>query len=118
MISGFLIHSGSRYFGWNPFLAVHAFTMGGIGVITLSMMARVSLGHTGRGIHEPPPKLALALTMIVIGVLFRGFFPLAWTEAYTIWIAIAQALWIAAFGIFLILYFPILTRPRIDGLPD
>jgi len=55
--------------------------------------------------------------MIVIGVLFRGFFPLAWPEAYTIWIAIAQALWIAAFGIFLILYFPILTRPRIDGLP-
>jgi uncharacterized protein involved in response to NO len=31
-----------------PTLALHAFTMGGIGVITLGMMARVSLGHTGR----------------------------------------------------------------------
>ena len=117
MISGFLIHAGSHHFGWNPFLAVHAFAMGGIGVITLSMMARVSLGHTGRSIHEPPPKLAVALTMIVIGVFFRVFFPLAWPQDYRLWIGIAQALWIGAFGVYLILYFPILTRPRIDGLP-
>ena len=36
---------------------------------------------------------------------------------YLTWIALAQVFWILVFGIFLLLYYPILTRPRIDGLP-
>ena len=117
MISGFLLHTGNHYFGWNPFLAVHAFAMGGIGLISLSMMARVSLGHSGRSIHEPPSILTYALAMLISGVIFRVFFPLLWPEEYLTWIALAQVFWILAFGIFLLLYYPILTRPRIDGLP-
>ena len=116
MISGFLLHAGNRYFGWNPFLAVHAFAMGGIGLISLSMMARVSLGHSGRSIHEPPSNLTYALALLISGVIFRVFFPLLWSEEYLTWIALAQVFWILAFGIFLLLYYPILTRPRIDGL--
>ena len=117
MISGFLLHAGTRYFGWNPFLAVHAFAMGGIGLISLSMMARVSLGHSGRSIHEPPSNLTYALALLISGVIFRVFFPLLWPEEYLTWIALAQVFWILAFGIFLLLYYPILTSPRIDGLP-
>ena len=117
MISGFLLHAGNRYFGWNPFLAVHAFAMGGIGLISLSMMARVSLGHSGRSIHEPPSNLTYALALLISGIIFRVFFPLVSPEEYLTWIALAQVFWILAFGIFLLLYYPILTRSRIDGLP-
>ena len=81
------------------------------------MMAWVSLGHSGRSIHEPPSNLIYALALLISGVIFRVFFPLLWPEEYLIWIALAQVFWILAFGIFLLLYYPILTRPRIDGLP-
>ena len=118
MISGFLLHAGNRYFGWNPFLALHSFAMGGIGLISLSMMARVSLGHRGRTIHECPSNLTYALALLISGVIFfRVFSPLLWPEEYLTWITLAQVFWILAFGIFLLLYYPILTRPRIDGLP-
>ena len=90
---------------------------GWIGLISLSMMARVSLGHSGRSIHEPPSILTYALAMLISGIIFRVFFPLVSPEEYLTWIALAQVFWILAFGIFLLLYFPILTRPRIDGLP-
>ena len=116
MISGFLLHAGTLYLGWNPFLAVHAFVMGGIGLISLSMMARVSLGHSGRSIHEPPSNLTYALALLISGIIFRVFFPLLWPEEYLTWITLAQMFWILSFGIFLLLYYPILTRPRIDGL--
>ena len=116
MISGFLLHAGNRYFGWNTFLAVHAFAMGGIGLISLSMMAQVSLGHSGSSIHEPPSNLTYALALLICGIIFRVFFPLVSPEEYLTWIALAQVFWILAFGIFLLLYYPILTRPRIDGL--
>ena len=39
LVSGFLLHAFSRDFGWNPFLSLHTFAAGGIGVITMSMMA-------------------------------------------------------------------------------
>ena len=35
----------------NKSLSVHAITVGGIGLMSLSMMTRVSLGHTGRPIQ-------------------------------------------------------------------
>ena len=87
---GFSAPCRKRYFGWNPFLAVHAFAMGGIGLISLSMMARVSLGHSGRSIHEPPSNLTYALALLICGIIFRVFFPLLWPEEYLTWIALAR----------------------------
>ena len=40
---------------------IHAFTVGGIGVLTLGMMARVSLGHTGR-----PLKVSAAMALAFV----------------------------------------------------
>lgn len=34
-------------------IAVHAFTVGGIAVLTLGIMSRVSLAHTGRNVYAP-----------------------------------------------------------------
>jgi len=94
---------------------IHAFSYGGIGLMTLSMMARVSLGHTGRNVQEPPHAMTLAFVAIMVGTVCRVLLPLIAPAHYPSWIALSQILWIIAFLIFTILYAPILIKPRIDG---
>jgi len=96
--------------------ALHAFTAGGIGVLTLGMMARVSLGHTGRML-EPVPLMTLAFVAINLAALIRVALPLVFPEAYAMGMAAAGLVWMAAFGLFAAIYAPILLRPRVDGKP-
>ncbi|MGE5320708.1 MAG: NnrS family protein [Hyphomicrobiaceae bacterium] len=96
--------------------ALHAFTAGAIGVLTLGMMARVSLGHTGRQL-EPPPVMTLAFAAINLAALIRVALPLAYPAAYAQILAAAGLVWIGAFGVFATVYAPMLLRPRVDGKP-
>ncbi|MDX2464212.1 MAG: NnrS family protein, partial [Porticoccus sp.] len=50
IIAGFVLHASAYFLNTDPMLAVHAFAYGGVGMITLGMMARISLGHTGRDV--------------------------------------------------------------------
>ncbi len=101
----------------SPFLAVHAFAVGGVGLATIGMMSRVSLGHSGRNIRNPPKLTTFALCAMVLGFVVRVGFPLFAPQQYLLWVALSQALWIAAFSLFLLAYFSVLVRPRIDGQP-
>lgn len=94
----------------------HAFTVGGIGVLTLGMMARVSLGHTGRALKAARP-VAFAFVLINLAAVVRGLLPIIFPQRLPEFVALAGALWVAAFSIFFLIYFPILTQPRIDGRP-
>lgn len=96
--------------------ALHAFTAGGIGVLTLGMMARVSLGHTGRML-EPAPVMTLAFVAVNLAALIRVVLPLFFPAAYAQGMAAAGLVWVAAFGVFVVVYAPMLLRPRIDGKP-
>ena len=100
-----------------PTLSIHAFVFGGIGVLTLGMMSRVSLGHTGRNVQEPPAGLSVAFILLLAGAVIRVILPLVLPAEYTLWVALSQLCWILAFGMFLVLFFPILVSPRIDGRP-
>jgi len=117
MILGFALKFAVFMFGVSPSLAVHAFTVGGIGLMTLGMMSRVSLGHTGRDISQPPSGIGLMFAMLSLGAVVRVIFPLLAGEHYQLWIALSQGLWIAAFSLFLYRYSSILLRPRVDGRP-
>lgn len=97
-------------------LATHALTLGGIGVMTLGMMARVALGHTGRAM-EPHKIIVLAFALLNLGALVRVCGPLALPENYFIIIHLSSGFWILAFLLFSIIYLPILLKPRIDGKP-
>lgn len=102
--------------GWiNPLLAVHAFAYGGIGMITIGMMARVSLGHTGRNVFNHPKILGLLFASLFIGALVRVVAPMIAPNDYRLWIGLAQILWVIAFGGFCWHYVPMLVMPRIDG---
>lgn len=97
-----------------PFIATHAFTAGGIGVLTLGMMARVSLGHSGRPLAIGK-RMTTAFVVINLAAFCRVFG--VWVlPAHTLrFFEISSALWLVAFAIFLVKYSPILTRPRLDG---
>lgn len=97
-----------------PIIATHAFTAGGVGVLTLGMMARVSLGHTGR-----PLTVGKAMTSAFVAINLAAFcrvFGVWLLPAHTMrFFEVSAALWLVAFGVFLIKYTPILMRPRLDG---
>ena len=108
--TGFLLFAASLWLDRLWFPALHAFAVGGIGLVTLSMMTRVSLGHTGRSVHQPPRLMPLFLLLVVIATLVRIVLPPVLPDFYSRWMALAQLLWIGAFAGFVALYLPILTR--------
>ncbi|MEX2481211.1 MAG: NnrS family protein [Gammaproteobacteria bacterium] len=113
--AGFVLYALA---GWLPIprtLALHAFAAGGIGLTTLAMMARVALGHTGRDIRQPPRSVGWALGLLLGSVVTRVGMPLLMPASYVVVIAVSQALWIAAFVVFVAAYAPILLAPRVDG---
>lgn len=112
---GFLLLAINVFLNLSNVTVIHAFSVGGIGLIILSMIARVTLGHTGRNIQNPPPIVRISLIIIIIGTVLRVIAPLLIGNYYVFWMASAQMLWIVAFSIFLITYLPMLTGPRVDG---
>jgi uncharacterized protein involved in response to NO len=115
LVLGFALKAAVPLVAVSPLLALHAFAYGGIGLFTLGMMTRVTLAHTGRNIHEPPPVLFWMFAMLVLGAMIRVLLPLADPGHYALWIGLSQALWIAAFAAFLFTCLPMLLKPRIDG---
>ncbi len=90
--------------------ALHALTMGAVGTMILAVATRVALGHTGRPLTASRLTVA-AYIALNVGVLVRVLSPLA-PGSYFALIDTAAAGWIAAFGLFLWVYWGILTRPR------
>lgn len=98
-------------------IGFHAFAFGGIGLITLSMMSRVTLGHTGRDVQSPSTLIGMAQWLILIGAVVRLLPVVLWPELYKLWIAIAQLCWMGGFSLFLWVNAPMLRQPRVDGAP-
>ena len=94
--------------------AAHALTVGAIGSLTLGMMSRVALGHTGRPITAPR-VMSWAFAAIGAAALVRVFVPVLWPSAYFASLVVAGALWTAAFAAYVVAYAPVLARPRVDG---
>ncbi len=115
IVAGFLLYGLSHFLGINNMPAVHAFAYGGIGMITLGMITRVSLGHTGRDVFNPPKYLGPVFALLMLGALLRVLPPLIDMGHFALWIGLSQGLWIAAFTIFVIGYGPMLIKARVDG---
>ncbi|WP_339663717.1 NnrS family protein [uncultured Psychrobacter sp.] len=116
MCSSFILFALQPWFGFSHSIAVHALALSGVGMMTLSMMDRVSLGHTGRNIHQPS-KAVPVMFILMIGVfVFRVIMPLIAMDYYLIWLVIAQTSWILCFALFCTTYIPILSKPRPDKL--
>ena len=89
---------------------IHALTAGAIGIMILAMMPRVTLGHTGRELSANRATVALYV-LIGLAAVTRVAAPWA-SGAMMLLIALSGICWIAAFGLFEIVYGPMLTGPR------
>jgi len=96
--------------GVSIYLAIHAFAFGG--------MARVSLGHTGRNVFDPPRSLFWIFLLLLCGALIRVIFPLIDSSFYLLWITLSQIFWIFAFAGFLYYMFIFLSLfiPELMGI--
>lgn len=95
---------------------IHALTVGAFATMILAVMTRASLGHTGRALMAPR-NIATCYGLISVAALVRVFAPALVPAWYDGIVLISGLFWIAAFGIFLWVYTPILVRPRADGRP-
>jgi uncharacterized protein involved in response to NO len=87
--------------------AVHALTVGAIGTMTLAVMTRATLGHTGQTLSAGPGTTVI-YAAITLAALFRLVAPLGGN--YLLNLGLATAAWSGAFGLFVLLYAGILTR--------
>ena len=92
--------------------AVHAFTSGAVGAMTLAVMTRASLGHTGRARHAGP--LTVLIYMLVnLGAVVRVFGPMTDLSANLV-LGLAAGSWSGAYLLFAMVYGPFLLRPSLD----
>jgi len=103
---------GASHFTADPMIPVaaqHIWMAGAIGLMTLAVMTRASLGHAGRPLAATRAITTLYL-MVILAVVAR--------LAVAIWpgvewpLYVAAFAWICAFGGFSVVYWPILTRRR------
>jgi len=97
-------------------LATHALTVGAIGGLTLGMMTRTARGHTGRPLRADAFETASYL-LVQVAALLRVLGGMAFPALYLRSIELSGLLWAAAFAIYALRYWPVLTRPRLDGAP-
>lgn len=105
---GFLAIAASEALPGMATAAQHVWMAGAVGLMTLAVMTRASLGHAGRPLRATRPIAALYVALI-ISVLARfaaGAFP---GEDWLL--HLAATAWIVAFGGFTVIYWPILTWP-------
>ena len=92
--------------------ALHALTMGAIGNMILAVTTRVALAHTGRSLHAPR-LIVFAYAVLNVAVIVRVFSPLN-SGMYIQMLDLSALGWIVTFAIFVRVYWPVLTSPRVD----
>lgn len=95
-------------------IVLHTLTAGAIGSMTIGMMCRVSLGHTGRNLVAN--KLTVLMFVVMqVAIIIRIAFSLLLPEHISFWIISSACLWSFCFGLFALTYASILWQPRPDG---
>ncbi|GIK86645.1 MAG: hypothetical protein BroJett026_21260 [Betaproteobacteria bacterium] len=97
-------------------LATHALTIGVIGGMTIGMMTRTARGHTGRPLVADGYEVA-CYVLVLVAALVRVFGPTIVPAHYVATVVVAGACWSLAFALYVVRYWPVLSRPRLDGKP-
>ncbi len=111
IIIGYSALACSRLIGWfSETAALHLLGIGAVGGMTLAIMTRAALGHTGRKLTVRRP-ISLAYGLIALAAIIRSFGPGLFPAHYFEAIFLAGGLWLSGFAIFTISYFAILAGP-------
>ena len=82
----------------------------------IGMITRTARGHSGLPLQVGGAEVT-AYWLVHLAAAFRVLLPLAWPGGYGVAVVAASALWSAAFVLYVLVYAPILVRPRVDGKP-
>jgi uncharacterized protein involved in response to NO len=106
---GFLLIGASTVLDAVPASAgIHAWTTGAVGLMTLAVMTRASLGHTGQ-----PLEAGLATQAIYALVLLAALLRIvAAFDGSVVLLEAGGAAWIAGFACFVLFYGPLLAARR------
>lgn len=115
LVVGLVLMALAAWVGGTGTTALHALVYGALGMMTVGMMSRVSLGHTGRMVNAEHPGLAPIYGILLVGAVVRVFLPIIDAAHYPLWILGSQGLWMLAFALFLWRFGMIWVRPRVDG---
>ena len=96
--------------------AVHALTVGAMGGLIIGMITRTALGHTGRKLKASRTDTVCYLLVLAAAVI-RVWVPLLMPAQLMQAVLCSAALWSAAFALYAVTYWPVLTRIRADGKP-
>ncbi|HEY0953589.1 MAG TPA: NnrS family protein [Roseateles sp.] len=99
-----------------PSLAIHALTVGAVGGLIIGMVTRTARGHTGRPLRADGYEVACYVA-VLLAALVRVAVPLVHPEWTLPAVQASAALWSAGFGLYAVRYWPVLSRPRLDGRP-
>ena len=94
----------------NEVAALHVLGIGCVGGMTLAVMSRAALGHSGRALVAPAP-MVVAYGLMAVAALSR------WVGAelnagYLVAMLLSDGLWVAAFALYLVAMWPALTGPK------
>ncbi|MEO7393187.1 MAG: NnrS family protein [Ramlibacter sp.] len=104
-------------FGWLPAsTAVHALTVGCAGGLIIGMMVRTARGHTARPLLADRWDVA-CFVLVSAAALVRVVAPWVWPAWTQQAVVCSAALWSSGFALYAVRYWPVLTRPRLDGKP-
>lgn len=112
--AGLLLLGLSRW--WTvlpPSGALHALTAGAMGTMTLAVMSRATLGHTGRVLHAGGGLTAVYVLVSAASV--ARVVVAAWEGASSVLLWIAALCWIAAFAGFVVVCGPMLMLRKPAG---
>lgn len=91
--------------------AIHTLTAGAMGTMILAVMTRATLGHTGRDLKAGAGTVA-AYALVTVGAALRVTAPLG-LVGYPLGMKLSALAWAGAFLLFLAVYGPFLSRPRV-----
>jgi uncharacterized protein involved in response to NO len=111
-ISLFALGGAILGFGLPTTDAMHALTTGAVGVMTLAIMTRASLGHTGRPKHAGPLTICIYI-LVNLGAMLRVFGPSVDLSTNLV-LGLAAMSWSGAYLLFALVYGPFLLRPSIE----
>ncbi|WNM57646.1 NnrS family protein [Candidatus Nitrospira allomarina] len=92
--------------------AVHVLTTGAVGSMTLAIMTRASLGHTGRPRHAGTMTVMI-YSLVNLGALLRVFGP-ATDLSTSLVLSMSAIIWSSAYVLFAFVYGPYLFGPSLD----
>lgn len=107
---GFLLHALAAFGTLPPSAGIHAWMAGAAGTMTLAVMTRASLGHTGQALTASPATQAIYVA-IVVAALARVCAVVVPAHGDVL-LHLAAFGWVAAFLGFAIAFGPLLTGSR------